>query len=136
VLPNDPLGFQHAFVASADGLHDLGVPAGNVSATTVSAAYAINDFNEIVGYYLPGPPVGVIASPGPPTAFIYAGGSMRNLNDVLPPGSGWTLVSATAINNCGDIVGQGIFAGVPQAYLLRHRRLDLSQQRFALGCRR
>ncbi len=136
VVPNNPQGFQHAFVSSADGLHDLGVPAGNVFSTTVAAAYGINDLNEIVGYYLPGAPVGVIGLAGPPTAFIYADGVMRNLNDLLPPGSGWTLVSAAAINDCGDIVGQGVYAGVPRAFILRRTRLDRPQLRYALGCRR
>jgi hypothetical protein len=137
VVPNNPQGFfQHAFVTSADGLRDLGVPPGNVFSTTILAAYGINDLDEIVGYYLPGAPVGVIADPGPPTAFIYHDGIIRNLNDYLPPNSGWTLVSAAAINNCGDIVGQGIFAGAPQAFLLRRIRLDRPKMRFAMGCRR
>jgi PEP-CTERM motif len=43
---------------------------------------------------------------------------MTDLNS-LPSGSGWTLESAVAINNAGDIVGTGINpAGANDAFLL------------------
>ena len=32
---------------------------------------------------------------------------ITNLNDLLPAGSGWYLLDASAINNAGDIVGYG-----------------------------
>lgn len=41
-------------------------------------------------------------------AFIWKNGSMRDLNDLIPPLSGWTLNSAIAINDFGMIVGTGI----------------------------
>jgi hypothetical protein len=45
---------------------------------------------------------------------------LHDLNRLLPPGSGWTLDSATAINSNGDIVGygNGPGAGNSGAYLL------------------
>jgi CSLREA domain-containing protein len=42
-----------------------------------------------------------------------------DLNTLLPANSGWTLSSALAINNAGDIVGQGTLNGVTADYLLK-----------------
>jgi hypothetical protein len=39
-----------------------------------------------------------------------------DLNTFLPENSGWTLVSAAAINDLGQITGQGVFNGQPLAY--------------------
>lgn len=41
-----------------------------------------------------------------------------DLNSLLPEGSGWNLVSATEINELGQITGQGIFNGRGMAYRL------------------
>ena len=35
---------------------------------------------------------------------IYSGGTLQNLNNLIPLGSGVTLENATAINNNGQIV--------------------------------
>ena len=43
---------------------------------------------------------------------------MTNLNSLIDPGSGWGLYSAQAINDNGQIVGYGNFAGQTQAFLL------------------
>src|SRR5262249_19822311 len=44
---------------------------------------------------------------------------MTDLNQLIPPDSGWVLVSASAINESGQIVGYGYFQGGPsRAYLL------------------
>jgi hypothetical protein len=43
---------------------------------------------------------------------------MTALNDLIPPGSGWTLWYATAINNGGQIVGFGFHNDQLRAYLL------------------
>jgi probable HAF family extracellular repeat protein len=50
-------------------------------------------------------------------AFLYSG-SMLDLNSLLPPGSGWTLVDATGINNAGQITGTGLSQGQVRAFLL------------------
>lgn len=48
-------------------------------------------------------------------AFIYSNGTLQNLNDLIPPGSGYSLIDATAINDSGQIVaiadhsGDGIY---------------------------
>lgn len=49
-------------------------------------------------------------------AFIY-NGSLVDLNDLLPPGSGWELTFAFSINNNGDIVGVGRKGGAQRAFL-------------------
>jgi probable HAF family extracellular repeat protein len=43
---------------------------------------------------------------------------MSDLNDLIPPGSGLTLRSASAINNAGQIVGYGAHNGQFRAFLL------------------
>jgi probable HAF family extracellular repeat protein len=42
------------------------------------------------------------------TAILYENGVATNLNTLLPADSGWTLQDATAINDNGWIVGQGL----------------------------
>jgi probable HAF family extracellular repeat protein len=39
-------------------------------------------------------------------AFVYSNGSMINLNSVIAPGSGLTLLEAEGINGAGDIYGE------------------------------
>jgi len=78
-----------------------------------SYATAINDAGQVVGF---------MPSSGGPTrdhAFIYSDGELTDLNDLIPPGSGLTLASASAINNAGQIVGTAYSGGaVPHAFLL------------------
>jgi probable HAF family extracellular repeat protein len=62
----------------------------------------INDHGVIVG--------------GP---FIYSNGTLQNLNNLIPPGSGFTLDDATGINDNGQIVVNGYNAqGQEHAFLL------------------
>ena len=68
--------------------------------STVSAN-AVNDHGVIVGN----------------PAFKYQGSSIVNLNSLVA-GTGWTLLTATDINNSGQIVGQGIIDGTRRGYLL------------------
>ena len=42
---------------------------------------------------------------------------MIDLNSLLPAGSGWTLDEATAINDRGQIVGEGYYHGVECGFL-------------------
>jgi probable HAF family extracellular repeat protein len=51
-------------------------------------------------------------------AFVYSGGRMQNLNELIPARSGWTLEKATGINDRGQIVGQGLHHGQERAFLL------------------
>jgi probable HAF family extracellular repeat protein len=50
------------------------------------------------------------------------GGSLQNLNQLLPAGSGWELLEATDINDAGQIVGYGRFQGRIRAFLLTPAR--------------
>jgi probable HAF family extracellular repeat protein len=52
-------------------------------------------------------------------AFLYTSGSgMVDLNTLIDPLSGWELLDASAINDAGQITGQGLIDGEYHAYLL------------------
>lgn len=53
------------------------------------------------------------------TAWAYIHDQFIDLNDVIDPMSGWHLISATDINDNGDVVGRGTLNGVQKAYRLR-----------------
>jgi probable HAF family extracellular repeat protein len=84
----------------------------NSLTTAANSAMAVNDVGQIVG--------GNLISGLGFHAYVWNDGVMTDLNDVLPPSSGWELFWATGINNYGDIVGYGSYNGqVPRAYLLK-----------------
>jgi len=96
-----------AFAYLYDGVsvNNLGTLSGGSS----SGAYDINEFDVVVGYS---------QSSNGNHAFIWdASTGMRDLND-LAGDPNWVLVSATAINNAGDIVGTGLLNGQPHGFLL------------------
>jgi len=70
------------------------------------SAYGINNSGYVVGG----------ASDG--HAFLYADGAMKDLNNLIPSHSGWTLEYASAINNVGQIAGIGINPGGQEHVLL------------------
>ena len=76
-----------------------------------SSARDINNHGQIVGYALD-------ASLDPRAFLSEAGGPIVDLNALLPPESGWVLLSANAINDAGQIVGEGTLNGEPRAFLL------------------
>ena len=85
---------------------DLGTLGG-----TASAGYSINALGQVVGYaYLAGGPTR--------HAFLYSDGTMTDLNDLLPPLSGWVLTEARQINDSGQIAGFGTYNGQTRAFLL------------------
>lgn len=80
----------------------------------VSYAYAVNNRDEVVGQYLTGAFVY--------RAFVYSGGTFRDLNTLIPAGSGVVLETAVAINEAGLIVANGRNrAGQQRAFLLTPR---------------
>ena len=76
-----------------------------------SAAYAINSFNQIVGF-------SDTQTQGLEHAFVVINGTMRDLNWYIPANSGWVLQTATGVNDAGQIVGNGTHNGIRAGYLL------------------
>lgn len=95
-------GCLHAVLWSASGsAQDLGVLNG----ASFSSAYAINNLGQVVG--------------ASGHAFVWSEtGGMQDLNDLIPPNSGWLLEYAFAINDVGQITGQGTINGQIHAFLL------------------
>ena len=91
-----PSGAQHAFLYSGGTMQDLGTLGGRNS-----EALAISPLGRVV--------VGSsdIAVGSGRHAFLYVDGRMTDLNTILPPGSGWVLEAATAINSVAEITGYG-----------------------------
>ena len=51
-------------------------------------------------------------------AFVYSGGKIKDLNKMIPAGSGWVLTIASGINAAGQIVGMGTHNGKTRGFLL------------------
>jgi probable HAF family extracellular repeat protein len=85
---------DQAFLWTGSTLADLGTLGGSTS-----WANGINNLDHVVGWSL--------VSPSVQHAFLYSGGTMQDLNSLIDPSSGWKLTNATAINDLGEIVGQG-----------------------------
>jgi probable HAF family extracellular repeat protein len=73
-------------------------------------ATGINEADEIVGYSALGA--------GYFHAFLYANGTMIDLNLHIPDHPGWDLNYATAINDLGQIAGIGTFGGHVRGFRL------------------
>ncbi len=97
----DSSGFLKAFLWTHAGLQNLGTLSGANS----SMGYGINASNNIVGY-----------SGG--HAFLWNNGIMTDLNSLIPLNSGWELDAAYAINDLGQIAGEGTYNGQAHAFLL------------------
>ena len=78
---------------------------------SASEALSINNSGQIVGWFI------TPATSGSSHAFLYSGGKAADLNSLLPPGSGWELLQANAINDAGQIVGEGLINGQVHAFL-------------------
>jgi probable HAF family extracellular repeat protein len=90
-------GAAHAFLSDPTGRHlkDLGA----LQEISDSWGFGINDSGVVVGQSY--------TNSGTVHAFVYDGTKMRDLNDLVPKGSGWMLVEADAVNNAGQIVADG-----------------------------
>lgn len=86
-------------------MKDLGHLGGGYS-----IAHAVNNHAEVVGY-------STIAG-GARRAFRWTIGGMKDLNSLLPGGSGWVLSEAWDINDRGQIVGNGLHNGKSRAFRL------------------
>jgi probable HAF family extracellular repeat protein len=85
-----------------------------------SVAQDINIHGHVVGHSGAGPTTSTRAFLWTPDWPNSSTGKMIDLNSVLEPISGrdWTLFTARAINDLGQIVGTGLFHGVQRAFLL------------------
>jgi probable HAF family extracellular repeat protein len=97
---------NHAFLFQDGVMTDL-----DTLGTNYSIANAIN---------VNGQAVGIARFPGLGLhAAIFQNGAMIDINTLLPASSGWELTEARGINDSGQIVGYGTFAGqYPRAFLL------------------
>lgn len=101
-------GSAHAFLANCGTcpLKDLGTFSGSTSTVW---GFGINDAGIVVGQGTFG---------GTYHAFVYNGGKIKDLNGMIPGGSGWVLIEADGINAAGQIVGMGTHNGLEHGFLL------------------
>jgi len=89
---------ERAFIwDETNGMQDIGTLAEGIT-----LARSINNLGQVVGSS---------RIDNVWHAFLYQNGSMDDLNDLIPEGSGWVLEHAQDINNNGQIVGIGFFNG-------------------------
>jgi probable HAF family extracellular repeat protein len=105
------------------GMKNLGTLPGGAW----SSASGVNDLGQVVGIAdAPSSPTHAFhrGRNGAPTsdaslAFTWsADKGMLDLNDLIPGGSGWVLINATAINLFGQIAGWGTINGETHGFLL------------------
>jgi probable HAF family extracellular repeat protein len=98
----------HAFLYDGT-MHDLGTLDNKFS-----FGNDVNDHGQVVGYY-----ASFWGSSFDDRAFLYdSGRGMIDLNTLINSSSGWFLINARAINNSGQITGNGYINGELRAYLL------------------
>jgi uncharacterized membrane protein len=68
----------------------------------------LNDTDQVVG----------LEGGLPSRAMLYSQGVTHDLNDLIDPGSGWSLLEANDINDKGQIVGLGLLNGHYTGFLL------------------
>jgi hypothetical protein len=81
----------------------------SILGSTSSHAYGINSSGAIVGDMTTGISTG---------AFPLMNGKVTDLNSLLPAGSPWQLLTATGINDLGQIIGFGLDNGKSATFLL------------------
>lgn len=91
----DAQGSEHAFLFSSGQTTDI-----DTLGSQVSRGLAINSNGVVVGMAAAPNQTGIFYH-----AFVFMGGSMMDLNTLIPSGSGLTLLYAYGINDSGEIVG-------------------------------
>jgi probable HAF family extracellular repeat protein len=102
-------GEYHAFdYDAAHGMQDVGTPG------LQSSAFDINNLGQIVGESER------IGGSGEYHAFLYdSDHGMRFLEDLISPNSDWQrLLSATSINDRGQVLGEGFIDGQTHVFLM------------------
>jgi probable HAF family extracellular repeat protein len=104
-------GNRHAFVWDAtNGMRDLGTLGGaNSTAMATEGPWIVGSSEFEAGNLNT-------------HAFLYdlRDGVMIDLNSRIPPGSGWTLINATAVTSAGIIVGYGAHGASTRAFRLEN----------------
>jgi probable HAF family extracellular repeat protein len=95
----------HAFLFSAGQATDLGTLGGSNN-----YPYALNDAGQVVGQSQ--------TADGTWHAYVWANGTILDLNSLLPTNSGWELENAILINLSARIVGIGIYGGLEQWFVM------------------
>ncbi|MFQ5806119.1 MAG: choice-of-anchor W domain-containing protein [Phycisphaerae bacterium] len=100
---------EHRSFLYADGIV---IDLGTLSDFPKTYAYGISDTGQVVGK--------VTNADGTLSyAFVYTGGELLDLNDLLVPDHGWEyLAAAFAVNSSGQITGYGRINGQIRAFLL------------------
>jgi probable HAF family extracellular repeat protein len=101
------LSTRSAIYRSGFAATDMGTLGGTYSEPTDA-----NTSGKIVGWST------LSGGGGTPTAFLYDGGTMIDLNTFLPPASGWVLNKAYTIDDQDEIVGIGTLNGVSTGFKL------------------
>ena len=114
-LPN---GTSHGVLWKAGRIEDLGTLGDDDSPST---ALDINVHGQVVGTSE--------ISDSKLRAFLWQGGKMLNLNQAIPPKSGWLLLVASRINDNGEIAGRGFYHGAVHTFLLQPDPAPLVQAR-------
>ncbi len=138
-----PSQYVHPFIWRDGRMSMLEVPQSTIS----GEGRAINSYDQVVGDYytdqdyafqwdhgvfrdlglLPGGlwakatgmnDAGQVVGQADTRAFLWQGDRLIDLNNHLPPQSGWLLFGANAINSRGQIVGWGTFNGRTRAFLM------------------
>ncbi|HEY7285040.1 MAG TPA: hypothetical protein VH497_06350 [Vicinamibacterales bacterium] len=102
-------GFTRAFIS-----RDPAVPATDLGTfpEQLSFGLGINNYDWVVGW-------AEQASGDGPRAFVHDTTRLIDLNSVLWNGTGWLLREAFAINDAGQIAGEGLHNGQTRAFLLQ-----------------
>lgn len=105
----DEITTYHPFLYDGGVLRDLGSFAGKA----ITTANAINNHGQIVG-------TAANFNAFDNEGFLWGNGQMRDINALLDPARapGWAITGVYAINDRGQIAGDGILNGVRQAVLL------------------
>jgi len=101
---------SHIFFWDGTTLHDCGALAGDSYAN----AGGMNNHDVIVGLSI----LNAAASNTASRAVIYQNGTLANLNTLITPSSGFTLVGGTGINDSGLICANALDSGGQQHALL------------------
>ncbi len=102
-------GTVHSFFWTRNkGMRDLGTLPGAML-TVAPCCNTLNDRGQVVGFWFD--------SDFNPSAFLCQNNVITDLNDLIPQNSPWQLLFAEAINDAGEIVGQGLINGELHAFL-------------------